>query len=46
MAEIVQADTIVALSNKEINALTRLLEAQEDLNPALVDLNNQLQTLG
>ena len=45
MAEVVSGDIVVSLSNKEANALTELLDKQEDLSPALVDLNNTLQTL-
>ena len=45
MAVTIQSDVVLGLSNREANALTELLDAQEDLNPALVDLNNTLQTL-
>lgn len=45
MAEALQNDVVIGLSNREVNALTELLESQTDLNPALVDLNNTLQTL-
>lgn len=45
MAEIIQNDAVVGLSNSEVNALTSLLDKQEPLDPRLVDLNNQLQTL-
>lgn len=45
MAEAVQATTLIALSARETAALTALLETQDDLDPALVDLNNTLQTL-
>lgn len=45
MAEIVLNDVVVGLSNREANALTTLLDKQEPLDPALVDLNNTLQTL-
>lgn len=45
MAEVVQSDNILALSNNEVNALTDLLDKQEDLDPRLIDLNNTLQAL-
>lgn len=45
MAEVIQNDAVVGLSNAEVNALTALLDKQEPLDPRLVDLNNTLQTL-
>lgn len=45
MAEAIQADTVVALSNREVSALIDLFDAQTDLSPSLQDLNNTLQAL-
>ena len=45
MAEVVQNDVVIGLSNKEVVALTELLDNQEELDPRLVDLNNTLQTV-
>lgn len=45
MADAVKDDVVVAMSNTEKNALLELLDSQENLPPALADLNNTLQTL-
>lgn len=45
MAEKIVSDVVLGLSNKEVNALTDLFDAQEDLDPRLADLNNTIQTL-
>lgn len=45
MAEALNNDVVIGLSNREVNALSRLLDEQENLDPALVDLNNTLATL-
>lgn len=45
MANKINDDFVIGLSSKEAAALTTLLETAEPLDPALVDLNNTMQTL-
>ena len=45
MADVVSGEAVIGLSRKELTALAALLDAQENLDPALNDLNNTVQTL-
>lgn len=45
MAEVIKDDVVVSLSTVEKQALIDLLDAQENLDPRLTDLNNSLQTV-
>lgn len=45
MATAITNEVVLGLTNREASALIHLLDAQENLDPSLVDLNNTLQTL-
>ena len=45
MAEALKNDVVVGLSDTEVEALVRLFDKQDTLDPRLNDLNNTLQAL-